>query len=559
LTAISSSSTLRSPEIIALLPEYGFQNPMKKIPLIVFSSALLASLPSKTLGEDKASPADNAQRIVSRYEGVWTAPPKKVPSNALSDAPLLGNGDLGVLIGGPPEKQQFFLSKNDFWRPQPYFPWFTPALSGVIDLEIPALQGAGYRVVQDISKAEVRQTFTKAEGTVEMRSWTPATGHELIVEISCTGKPVEIKASPWTYFGNGATVETGQEGEATWLTRSFTGPGYDWDSRATMAVSLEGSSVGTPTPVQSAAKIQVLQKQPVLLGGRQLVDKVKQQYTKPFQGQIHALDLYDRVLSEEEIAKLQKDGVVEGKPIFTTRQGDSSGVEFSEGKIDGVSFGEISYAPKSFTMILDITPESRDGQILQIGEPSGGVLITQLQKRSGYNLRVRAGRTVGSLDNLVLKDRIVAVITSDERTLLLRLRGKTSGTRRIDAAPRILTLQPGKPMRLVAAVRTNQEKPDFQAAAIQDVTSLNDNAVTKLRDEHRQWWGTSGMNRRWRSAIRCWRATITDPSTSWPAAAGTRISPRRSGELVFGRYPPVWWRLPHELQPPSAVVGMLHS
>ena len=222
-------------------------------PLLASSCLLRAWAVEQSPGTGKAATPDNAQRIVSRYEGVWTAPPKKVPSNTVSDAPLLGNGDLGVLIGGPPEKQQFFLSKNDFWRPQPYFPWFTPALAGAIDLEIPSLQGATYKAVQDIAKAEVRHTFTKPEGTVEMRSWTPATGQELIVEISCTGKPMEIKASPWTFFGNGAAVETGQEGEAVWLTRSFTGPGYDWDSRATMAVSLEGSRNDVPTQVPSRA------------------------------------------------------------------------------------------------------------------------------------------------------------------------------------------------------------------------------------------------------------------------------------------------------------------
>jgi hypothetical protein len=43
-------------------------------------------------------------------------------------------------------------------------------------------------------------------------------------------------------------------------------------------------------------------------------------------------------------------------------------------------------------------------------------------------------------------------------------------------------------VRLVAAVRTNQEQPDFCAAAIKGASSLDDGAVAKRREEHRQWW-----------------------------------------------------------------------
>jgi hypothetical protein len=151
------------------------------------SNAATAPIPQSTAfaragddpsSADNSSVPDNAEKIVSRCEGVWTAPPRRIPSNAVSDAPMLGNGDLGVLVGGATEKQTFYISKCDLGRPQPYFPWFTPALVGALDLEIPALKGAGYKAVQDMAKAEVRQTFTRADGTVEMRSWTPASGHD---------------------------------------------------------------------------------------------------------------------------------------------------------------------------------------------------------------------------------------------------------------------------------------------------------------------------------------------------------------------------------------------
>lgn len=288
-----------------------------------------------------------------------------------------------MLVGGAPEKQQFWVSKCDFWRPQPYFPWFTPALVGAIDLEISALKGAGYRAVQDIANAEVRQTFTTPDVTVGIRSWTPATGHALIVELSCTGKPVEISARPWTYFGNGATVETGQDGDVHWLTRSFTGRGFDWDSEATLAVSLPGSTAGTAPPTERMIAGFPAETSPVLLGGRQLLNQEKQQYSRPFQGEVHALDLYDRVLSEEEIATIRTGESIEAQPVFTKRSSDAGVGELKGDTIDGVSLGEVALAPRSFTMVLDVTPAAAHGQLLQIGEPGKGIALVQLSARGG--------------------------------------------------------------------------------------------------------------------------------------------------------------------------------
>lgn len=457
--------------------------------MAIYCFLVAAASASLAWAGEESSTHDNAKTIVSRYEGVWTAPPRRAPSNGNTDAPLLGNGDIGVLVGGAPEKQQFWISKCDFWRPQPYFPWFTPALVGAIDLEIPALKGAGYRAVQDIANAEVRQTFTQPDVTVGIRSWTPATGHELIVELSCTGKPVEISARPWTFFGNGATVATGQDADVHWLTRSFTSQGYDWNSEVTLAVSLPGSTAGTAPPAERMIAEIPAETSPVVLGGRQLLNHEKQQYSRPFQGAVHAVDLYDRVLSEEEIATIRTGGSTGAQPVFTTRHSDAGVGELKSDTIDGVPLGEVALAPRSFTMVLDVTPATAHGRILQIGEPGKGIVIVQQQRRSGYHLRVRAGgSTVGSLENIAPNKRILAIVTSDARDLLLHLDGRTTGTRRIDALPRLLTLQPGTPVRLVAAIRSNQEQRDFQAAAIKDAASLDRDAATRLAVEHGRWW-----------------------------------------------------------------------
>ena len=52
--------------------------------------------------------------IVSRHAAQFDKPPQHVPTHGMVDGPLLGNGDLGVVVAGPPEAQQFHLGKNDF-------------------------------------------------------------------------------------------------------------------------------------------------------------------------------------------------------------------------------------------------------------------------------------------------------------------------------------------------------------------------------------------------------------------------------------------------------------
>ncbi len=85
---------------------------------------------------------------VDRCKAVFHAPPSSVPARGFFDGPLLGNGDLGVVIGGLPEKQQFWISKCDFWRALPRYPQFTPVNIGWLEVSIPALQGAEYYAEQ---------------------------------------------------------------------------------------------------------------------------------------------------------------------------------------------------------------------------------------------------------------------------------------------------------------------------------------------------------------------------------------------------------------------------
>ena len=132
--------------------------------------------------------------IVAKLTVVMTQPPQHVPSGAVVDGPILGNGDLGIAIGGPPEEQRFYFGKNDFWSQQE-----SPMSVGGLALSIPDLAGASYRQEQDLLNAEVRGTFTKGNLTVHLRTWTAATENLAVTEMSQEGAsavPVTVQLFP---------------------------------------------------------------------------------------------------------------------------------------------------------------------------------------------------------------------------------------------------------------------------------------------------------------------------------------------------------------------------
>ena len=56
---------------------------------------------------------------VSAIYGSFDGFPKNTPSKGVQDGPLVGNGDVGVVIGGKDETVQIYISKNDFWYAAP--------------------------------------------------------------------------------------------------------------------------------------------------------------------------------------------------------------------------------------------------------------------------------------------------------------------------------------------------------------------------------------------------------------------------------------------------------
>jgi hypothetical protein len=175
--------------------------------------------------------------LICKYKGVFDRPPGKVPTNKVVDGPILGNGDVGVVISGGPEAQRFWISKCDFWKAKPgNHRGGGPKVIGGLDLRIPALAGAAYHAEQILHEPEIRSAFRTADSSVAMRCWVAASEDLLVIELTSKGKAVTIEAKPWVKAGDESTTAQGTWKDVQWITRAYTGADLDWPTEAALAV-----------------------------------------------------------------------------------------------------------------------------------------------------------------------------------------------------------------------------------------------------------------------------------------------------------------------------------
>ena len=175
---------------------------------------------------------------------VFLEPPKRVPTRQMVDGPLLGNGDLGVTLSGPPDKLKFWISKNDFWRAAERIvdgsrfgkTLGAPCCITALGVYIDRIFQGDYRLEQDIGEAEVRGEFhTSSNEAVTLRAWVPANENLLIIEVT-SPQDAWLDFELETRTGHRASSESGYDEHGfAWLRRSFR-QGVLWPSEAAVCV-----------------------------------------------------------------------------------------------------------------------------------------------------------------------------------------------------------------------------------------------------------------------------------------------------------------------------------
>jgi len=134
------------------------------------------------------------EAIIGRQKVVFPHPPSRIPVPHSVDAPFLGNGFTGIALSGHPEKQVYYIARNDFWRLKSSLNQSYPAVLGKLEISIPALKGATYLVEQNLYEAKTHSTFVNKERLVQITSYVSATQDMMIIQVNYTG-PGEIKGA----------------------------------------------------------------------------------------------------------------------------------------------------------------------------------------------------------------------------------------------------------------------------------------------------------------------------------------------------------------------------
>lgn len=176
-------------------------------------------------------------------KAVFTSPPKYVPTDKVPDAPLAGNGDIGITMGGTPDKLCFYIGKNDFWNAYPYPPAGGIALPGGLNIEIDRLKGGTYYAEQVMDKAQINAKFSNNNLSVELTSQVLANNNTILIELTAN-MPCQARLNLWTPESSQSEKDEGNVNGCNWVTRSFDkAPLIEWPSQVVMALSLPGSTV----------------------------------------------------------------------------------------------------------------------------------------------------------------------------------------------------------------------------------------------------------------------------------------------------------------------------
>lgn len=165
---------------------------MKTFPLS--PAFLLLAVASPSTDAADPPPELSAESIVAQYGNSTDKPPEWGHYMKWStDALLMGNGDMGLSVGGEAEALRFWINKNDFWRLQNQHLGAQPKLFGWLDLKVPAMQGASYKIEQTLYDPVTHGTFTKDGATLEFRAKVMAGANVGWIEVEAKGRPLELE------------------------------------------------------------------------------------------------------------------------------------------------------------------------------------------------------------------------------------------------------------------------------------------------------------------------------------------------------------------------------
>ncbi len=164
------------------------------------------------------------QKILAPIQGRALQPIEKVVTPKFTPGMLLGNGDIGVVVGSDNSTLRFFFGKSDFWGTHwnPGHNAFENSILSLGGLTISSPQKSAttqptpafYKMEQDILNAEVRTTFEINGAPVSTRSFTADSDNLFITELSIpkNAQPQNLQIKLWMPEPNTHTTYPAKKG-----------------------------------------------------------------------------------------------------------------------------------------------------------------------------------------------------------------------------------------------------------------------------------------------------------------------------------------------------------
>lgn len=158
----------------------------------------------------------------SDFMNVWERAPLHIPNEPSTDAPLMGNGDIGMCVGFERGVLRYYLTKNDFWRLQSKAEHLSgPRVCGYVDVKMKSLAGATFRAEQSLRNGLTECFLKQNDCKVKASSWVSATENMIAVTLAALEAPVEVELELNAPQNEVARIEKGESGATVYLTRSF--------------------------------------------------------------------------------------------------------------------------------------------------------------------------------------------------------------------------------------------------------------------------------------------------------------------------------------------------
>ena len=158
----------------------------------------------------------------ANYTNTWEKAPAFIPNESSTDAPLMGNGDIGMCLGFNQGLLRYYLTKNDFWRLQSKAEHLSgPRVAGFVDIKIIGFDKADFKASQSLFNGKTSCSLQQDSYHIQADSWISATENTIIITLTAIGQPVNIELNLGVPENKVAQVEKGEVNGLKYITRAF--------------------------------------------------------------------------------------------------------------------------------------------------------------------------------------------------------------------------------------------------------------------------------------------------------------------------------------------------